>query len=173
MESCFERALAAQCAPTLAGLKPGSLFRIGGDPATVRHTVDLWDRRLSPRGIRVRILKECPAAQACMIYLYRSSWMDRILEQPAIQEFLHRMGYQPGTTSSLLEQLSRRFCLEQESFWGIPWKTFWVLWSTGGGILPAAVFGSAMATPVPPRPALPDTGLVPPHISGCMNAAFL
>lgn len=49
-----------------------------------------------------------------MIYLYRSSWMDRILEQPAIQEFLHRMGYQPGTTSSLLEQLSRRFCLEQE-----------------------------------------------------------
>ena len=46
MESCFERALAAQCAPTLAGLKPGSLFRIGGDPAAMRQTVDLWDQRL-------------------------------------------------------------------------------------------------------------------------------
>lgn len=76
MESCFERALAAQCAPTLAGLKPGSLFRIGGDPAAMRQTVDLWDQRLSPRGIRVRILKECPAAQACMIYVYRSGWVD-------------------------------------------------------------------------------------------------
>lgn len=114
MESCFERALTAQCAPTLAGLKPGSLFRIGGGLEAMRHTVDFWDQRLSSRGIRVRILKECPAAQACMIYLYRSSWMDRIVKQPEIQEFLHQMGYQLGTTSSLLEQLSRRFCLEQE-----------------------------------------------------------
>ena len=114
MESCFERALAAQCAPTLAGLKPGSLFRIGGDPAAMRQTVDLWDQRLSPRGIRIRILKECPAAQACMIYVYRSGWVDQLMEQPAIRAFFHKMGYQPGNTSSLLVQLSRRFCLEQE-----------------------------------------------------------
>ena len=114
MESCIERALAAQCAPTLAGLKPGSLFRIGGDPAAMRQTVDLWDQRLSPRGIRVRILKECPAAQACMIYVYRSGWVDQLMEQPAIRAFFHKMGYQPGNTSSLLAQLSRRFCLEQE-----------------------------------------------------------
>lgn len=158
----------------------GSLFRIGGDPAAMRQTVDLWDQRLSPRGIRVRILKECPAAQACMIYVYRSGWVDQLMEQPAIRAFFHKMGYQPGNTSSLLAQLSRRFCLEQEypheigdPSWGTPWKTFWALWSTGGGISPAAAFGSAMATPVLPRPALPDTGPVLPHISGCMNAVFL
>ena len=97
MESCFERALAAQCAPTLAGLKPGSLFRIGGDPAAMRQTVDLWDQRLSPRGIRVRILKECPAAQACMIYVYRSGWVDQLMEQPAIRAFFHIICYSFST----------------------------------------------------------------------------
>lgn len=137
MESCFERALAAQCAPTLAGLKPGSLFRIGGDPAAMRQTVDLWDQRLSPRGIRVRILKECPAAQACMIYVYRSGWVDQLMEQPAIRAFFHKMGYQPGNTSSCWRSCpggsvwNRSIPMKSGSSWGIPWKMFWALWSTG------------------------------------------
>lgn len=49
-----------------------------------------------------------------MIYVYRSGWVDQLMEQPAIRAFFHKMGYQPGNTSSLLAQLSRRFCLEQE-----------------------------------------------------------
>lgn len=113
MEQCFERALAAQCAPTLAGIKPASLFRIGGDLICLRHTVELWDQRLRRRGIRVRILKECPSVQACMVYVYRSRWVDQILEQPPVGAFLQTLGYRLETTQSLLAQLSQRFCLEQ------------------------------------------------------------
>lgn len=68
-----------QCAPTLAGVKPASLFRYGSDGiAPIRCSAAHWDRMLAPLGVRIMIIKECPASNACMIFVYRASW----LEQP-------------------------------------------------------------------------------------------
>ena len=58
MNRTFEDVLVEQCAPTLAGIKPASLFRFQADSLeTIRlHTAE-WDQRLRSFGIRVHLLK--------------------------------------------------------------------------------------------------------------------
>ena len=109
----FEKALAEQCAPTLAGVKAGSLFRLSGETADLACAARQWDHVLSGRGVRVRMLKACPEEEACMIYVYRRDRLDGILAQPDIQAFLLRMGYRLQDTEAMLRQLSRRFCMEE------------------------------------------------------------
>lgn len=114
MKQCFEKTLIEQCAPTLAGVKPASLFRIKGDLQELRCTVDSWDSRLKPFGIRVMILKECLTAGACMVYIYRKRWLGRILHDTENLTFLKGLGYQGTDPEEMLLRLSRQFCLEGE-----------------------------------------------------------
>ena len=64
--------LATLCAPTLAGLKPASLFRYqpapGQDAAAMAAA---WHTELSPRGVTVQVLKQCPRTGAVLVYVYR------------------------------------------------------------------------------------------------------
>ena len=113
MSHRFEQLLVEQCAPTLAGVKVGSLFRISGlDQA--RASIRFWDRSLSPLGLRVTALKECHRSDACMVYVDRESWLRRHLGKPRISEFLDSLGYDTAQGVGMLQQLSQRFCLEQE-----------------------------------------------------------
>ena len=115
MNRSFEALLVEQCAPTLAGIKPASLFRCGRKSAEdVRQTVKNWDRALTRLGLRVRILKECPRTGDCMVYLYRPAWVESLLSDEKILLFLKGCGYEYGDTGFLLEQLSHRLCLEQD-----------------------------------------------------------
>lgn len=109
----FEQLLVEQCAPTLAGVKVGSLFRISG-LADARVSIHIWDRALAPLGIRVMALKECHVADACMVYVYREAWLRRHLGKSRIVKFLDSLCYDTTQGIGMLHQLSRRFCLEQE-----------------------------------------------------------
>jgi len=40
-----------------------------------------WDCRLRLLGLRTLMLKECPRINAGMIYLYRETWLKRILQE--------------------------------------------------------------------------------------------
>lgn len=116
MTRTFETVLVEQCAPTLAGIKPASLFRY--DPGTEgqlhTHTTR-WAKELAPFGIAVRVLKTCPRTGASLIYLYRAGWLRQILTEPSNRRFLRQEGYtlQHGC-SGLLEQLTGRLCLEED-----------------------------------------------------------
>ena len=116
MERTFESVLVEQCAPTLVGLKPASLFRYQPGPSDEgRVPLARWKGALAARGIRVRVLKACPRTGAWMIYLYREVWITRILCQPEIQDFLRRQGYRPEEgCQAMLTRLSRRLCLEED-----------------------------------------------------------
>lgn len=116
MERTFETVLVEQCAPTLVGVKPASLFRYQPGPAEEgRVPLDRWRGELAARGIRVQVLRTCAQTGACMIYLYREAWLARMLCQPEIQSFLRQRGYHPEEDcQTLLSQLSRRLCLEEE-----------------------------------------------------------
>mgnify|MGYP000019431873 FL=1 len=116
MERSFEAVLVEQCATTLAGMKPASLFRYqGADKQQSREAAARWARELAPHGITVRVLKYCPQTGACLIYLYRAGWLRSILTEPSIRAFLAGQGYQADQDcQSLLRQLSRRLCLERE-----------------------------------------------------------
>ena len=114
MNRSFESLMVEQCAPTLAGIKPASLFRCGRQTAgDVRQTVERWDHALGRLGMRMRVLKECPHTGDCMIYVYRPGWVERLLSGEDNLRFLARCGYQPGNTEAFLEQLSGRLCLER------------------------------------------------------------
>lgn len=115
MRQTLEEALIAQCAPTLAGVKPASLFRHTGPCLGVlRRNVAAWDEALKPLGLRIRILKECPVSNACMLYLYRGRWMEDILSQPDHRAFLEAAGYRPGGVEAVLAQLAGRFSSGQD-----------------------------------------------------------
>lgn len=107
--------LATLCAPTLAGLKPASLFRY--QPAPGRDAVTMaqaWNRELAPRGVAVRVLKLCPATGAVLVYVYRPARVAQILQRGEVLRFLQREGYRPAGPEGLLEQLSDRLCCEGE-----------------------------------------------------------
>ena len=116
MERSFEAVLVEQCATTLAGVKPASLFRYqGADKQQSREAAARWAKELAPYGITVRVLKYCPQTGACLIYLYRAGWLRSILSEPSNRAFLARQGYQTDQDCpGLLRQLSRRLCLERE-----------------------------------------------------------
>lgn len=115
MNRSFESLLVEQCAPTLAGIKPASLFRCGRHSAkNVKQAVEDWNHALIRLGLRVRILKECPNTGDCMVYLYRPAWVECLLFDEDTLRFLDCQGYQHGSAEFLLEQLSSRLCLEQD-----------------------------------------------------------
>lgn len=117
MDRSFEAALVEYCAPTMAGVKPASLFFYrspNGRPA-VYENVAGWARIFAPYGITVRVLKECKCEPAFLIYVCREAWVARILSNRFTRSFLQAQGYRfSDGAEDLFRQLSRRLCLEKE-----------------------------------------------------------
>ena len=103
--------LATLCAPTLAGLKPASLFRYqpapGQDAAAMAAA---WHAALVARGVTVWVLKQCPRTGAVLVYV--NPEVDNRLADPRTLDFLAGEGYRTGTTDELLDQLTDRLCCE-------------------------------------------------------------
>ena len=133
MERSFEAVLVEQCATTLAGVKPASLFRYqGADKRQPREAAARWAKELAPYGITIRVLKYCPQTGACLIYLYRAGWLRSILSEPSTRAFLAGQGYGADQScQELLRQLSSRIAWSGNypkrlgSFWAYPWRLWW------------------------------------------------
>lgn len=111
----FENALVTHCAPTLAGIKPASLFQFrGACLAETRRLARHWNEQLTPHGLRVRILKRCHASGSCLVYVYRPEILERLLRQKDTQTFLREQGYPNAPLDLLLSTLSRRLCLNRD-----------------------------------------------------------
>ena len=103
-----EEILIRQGAPTLAGIKTGSLFPCPCE----NHEALLSDIRrlnwwLSPKGpclLPIRFL----AGQA-LLYLYRPAGLRRDLRDARASELLHRAGYGDESCARCVAQLIRRF----------------------------------------------------------------
>lgn len=116
MAQTFEELLVEQCAPTLTGMKPASLFRYQGSQiGEARWLADCWGRELASRGLTLRVLKTCSRTGACMLFLYREDWLRWILAEPSNRRFLERQGYPAeADIPQLLEKFSKRLCLERD-----------------------------------------------------------
>lgn len=111
----FEAALVRQCAPTLAGLKPGSIFCFKHSSLEVsRQKVCQWNERLMPLGLAVRILLERPSSGSVIVYVYRRSHLEHLLADPAYQEFLRNTGYTGADLDGLLAHLTYRLQTQAE-----------------------------------------------------------
>lgn len=118
----LEEVLVEQCAPTLARVKPASMFRyqprdLKAEPLeqALEKLPALRDM-LAARGIRVRILKNCPKTETLLFFFFRTELCGRILEDRAVRAFLRAGGYDAERgIDAVLDQFSERICL-RESF---------------------------------------------------------
>ena len=111
----FEAVLVRQCAPTLAGMKPGSIFCFNHSPLEVsRQKVCQWNKQLAPFGLTVQILLERPSSSSVIVFVYRHDRLEQMLSDDAYQSFLAEAGYERTNLDGLLEQLSYRLRTQPE-----------------------------------------------------------
>ena len=106
--------LVRHCAPTLAGLKTGSLFTCPyGCREELFRSIRRMNQRLLPKGLRVLPLR-CSENKA-LIYIYRPKKLTRDLTDPAAAEILRQHGYDSRTCEKSIVRLVQRL-REQEDF---------------------------------------------------------
>ena len=111
----FEAVLVRQCAPTLAGMKPGSIFCFNHSPLEVsRQKVCQWNKQLAPFGLTVQILLERPSSSSVIVFVYRHDCLEQMLSDDAYQRFLAEAGYERTNLDDLLEQLAQRLRTQPE-----------------------------------------------------------
>ena len=118
----LEEVLVEQCAPTLARVKPASMFRyqprdLKAEPVErALEKLPVLQKTLAARGIRIRILKNCPKTETLLFFVFRTEMCRRILEDRASRAFLRAGGYDTEHgMDALLDQFSEKICL-RESF---------------------------------------------------------
>ena len=102
----MECLLISQCAPTLAGLKPASLFRWHTEHSRMSEELQSWNQRLQARGVCVRRLQTQPTFS--LIYVYRPAMLQRRLQDAATADFLRGFGYTGQSLEADLAQLQQR-----------------------------------------------------------------
>ena len=103
-----EEMVVRQCAPTLAGIKAGSLFPC---PCTDRDAlldeVRQLNRRLSPKGLCLLPLRFTEGS--ALLYLYRPATLRRDLSDDLARRLLAEAGYDGGSCGRCVATLIRRF----------------------------------------------------------------
>lgn len=105
----FEERLVRSCAPTLAGLKTGNLFRYRCGRDTLRE-IGEWGQRLRDKDIRIRVIRR--EEGYVLVYVYRRSMLEHDLEDPDVRAFLTGRGYDCSDIDASVSLLRRRMCFE-------------------------------------------------------------
>lgn len=114
-ETSLERAIVRHCSPTLAGLKPASLFTFPGDftapDAAARRcaleaAMDACAHQVMPAGLALCVLawRSCGA----LVYVYRPHELAAYLADRRAAVPLSRAGYDLSTLESCLATLAER-----------------------------------------------------------------
>ena len=95
------------CAPTLAGLKAGSLFSYRcPEGENVAETIRRQNLLLNGKGIFFVLVRR--GGGTALVYVYRRRQVEKILADPAVQEFLGPYGYRDFRLEPSLERLKER-----------------------------------------------------------------
>ena len=122
--------LIRNCAPTLAGMKVGSLFNVmEKEEAQVNFWLERWNALLNGKGVHVRCLKY--TGSAALMYVYRMEALDEQLSQPAVQALMRQMNYPAGGSVRQIDHLAAHlknhseFPHEIGLFLGYPREDVW------------------------------------------------
>ena len=100
--------IAKMCAPTLAGLKTGSLYRFRySDKNEMLGAIRSWNRKLSPKGVILIVLQF--QKQSALIYAFRPKQLQRDFETESIARILRERGYAPEKKEICIATLISRF----------------------------------------------------------------
>ena len=102
-----EERIVEQCAPTLAGIKCGSLFRTNSDITQLASEVDLLNRTLNPLGVIITAFR--PSGCGSLVYVYRRDLLSRIHDSDERSlPLLKSLGYDVTDTDSVIESLRKK-----------------------------------------------------------------
>ncbi len=102
------------CAPTLAGLKTGSLFTCPYESReALLDELRQLNKRLTPKGLRCLPLRFSP--KKALIYLYRPAMLRCDLSHATAAELLQRRGYDTDSCERCVVRLAKKL-REQEDF---------------------------------------------------------
>ena len=100
--------IAKHCAPTLAGIKTGSLFTARYEKReTLHQELRALNRVLTKHGLRAVPLRY--SEHRVLIYLYRPERLSKDLHDPAAAAILRERGYTEGDAGLCLKRLIRQF----------------------------------------------------------------
>ncbi|MCD8331143.1 MAG: DUF3793 family protein [Oscillospiraceae bacterium] len=103
----IEETLVRQCAPTLAGLKTGSLFSVAVPPGQELYQgVKSLNQRLGPKGLRLLPVRR--RRERLLLYLYRSDLLRRDLEDRSACLLLEELGYPCPLAGQCVARMVRR-----------------------------------------------------------------
>ena len=106
-----EELLIAQCAPTLADLKTGSLFTCPvDDPARLRESIRRYNAQLVPKGLCLLPMRIENGRM--LLYLYRPSRLRRDLAQAQAAALLAKRHYPIGDPALCVTELVHRLQTE-------------------------------------------------------------
>lgn len=100
----MEELLIRHCAPTLAGLKTGSLFACAcRSDLQLRRQLRNWNKVLLPKGLQILALRFDNAG--ALLYLYRAKQLRRDLAAAESQQILEELGYNCESCRHCLRRL--------------------------------------------------------------------
>ena len=102
-----EERIVEQCAPTLAGIKCGSLFRTNCDIDGFASEVETLNRSLNPVGVMITTFR--PSGCGTLVYVYRKDLLSRIdgLDRRSLP-LLSSLGYDVNSSEELIECLRKK-----------------------------------------------------------------
>ncbi|MBR4227337.1 MAG: DUF3793 family protein [Candidatus Methanomethylophilaceae archaeon] len=103
----LEERIVRHCAPTLAGIKCGSMFRMCDASGDVLGGIRTVNRLLQSTGVSVMILRSW--ADAVMVYVYRPEMLSDVLSDMRVRGFLGDLGYSGAGYVPYLRHLAGRF----------------------------------------------------------------
>ena len=108
-----EEFIVAQAAPTLAGMKTGSLFGcLYRDKAALYADVRGWNRRLVPLGLCLLPLRF--SGKRALLYLYRPDALREDLNDGSARAILEKAGYRSESSARCITELMRRLRMDGE-----------------------------------------------------------
>lgn len=108
-----ENYVVQHCAPTLAGLKTGSIFTCPYESKEVLlRSLRQMNRRLGGKGLRLIPLRF--SENRALVYVYRPEKLSRDLSDSTAAKLLQAQGYCPGSCEQSVCQLARKLRQQEE-----------------------------------------------------------
>ena len=103
----IQERIARHCAPTLAGIKCGSMFRMRGPISDVLGDVRAVNRALRSTGVSAMVLRRWE--DAALVYVYRPDMLSHVVSDRRAMEFLSGFGYGCEGYAANLRHLASRY----------------------------------------------------------------
>lgn len=104
-----EHLLIDQCAPTLAGLKTGSLFLCADPPEDLHRALRELNRRYADKGLRMLPMRQ--SGGKTLIYVYRPRLLAADLLEGQAAGILKKLDYAPEKPDLCVARLRRRLAM--------------------------------------------------------------